>query len=253
MGFMGTFAVISDVHGNLEALQAVLARIDELKIEAIYSLGDVIGYGPDPEACVLLTESRCCLRLMGNHEHALLHPDEGMSFNASARDALDWTRQRIRQAGLLDRLGEPEPCHQSRDILFAHGAVRNTLNEYLQESDRTGYSTFDELVESLENDFIDFRICFVGHNHKPFLATTEGFLHPHPGLNDFHVAAEERLYVSVGSVGQPRDGDPRACFVTFDGSQVTFHRVAYPVATTAGKIRSRALPERLAERLAVGL
>lgn len=253
MEFMGKFAVISDVHGNLEALRAVLARIDELDIGAIYSLGDVVGYGPDPEACVLLTESRCCLRLMGNHEHALLHPDEGMTFNVTAREALDWTRQRISKAGLLDRLGELEPCHQNRDILFAHGAVRNTLNEYLRESDRSGHSTFDDLVESLENDFIDFRICFVGHNHKPFLATAEGFLHPHPGMHEFHVAEEERLYVSVGSVGQPRDGDPRACFVTFDGSHVAFHRVSYPHATTAGKIRSLALPGKLADRLAVGL
>lgn len=249
---MATFAVISDVHANLEALQAVFARIDELGIEAVYSLGDVVGYGPDPEACVLLTESRCCLRLMGNHEHALLNPEEGNWFNPNARQALDWTRQRIGQAGLLDRLGEPEPCHRNRDILFAHGAVRNTLNEYLREADRSGHSTFDEVVESLQNDFIDFRICFVGHNHKPFLATAEGFLHPHPDLSEFHVPEDERLYVSVGSVGQPRDGDPRACFVTFDGSRVAFHRVPYPFVTTAEKIRSLPLPGGLAERLTLG-
>lgn len=249
---MSTFAVISDVHGNIEALQAVLDKIDQLKIEAIYSLGDVVGYGPDPEACVLLTEQRCCLRLMGNHEHALLHPASGLGFNAHARQAVDWTRQRLGKAGLLHRLGELKPSHQSRDILFAHGAIRNTLREYLREFDRSGHSTFDELVESLENDFIHFRLCFVGHNHKPFLATAEGFLHPHRGLNEFHVAREERLYVSVGSVGQPRDGDPRACFVTFDGSRVAFHRVSYPFATTAEKIRSCGLPGQLADRLAAG-
>lgn len=252
MGFMSTFAVISDVHGNLEALQAVLAEIDRLKIGVVYSLGDVVGYGPDPEACVLLTESRCCLRLMGNHEHALLHPAAGLTFTAHARQAIDWTRQRILQAGLLDHLGESAPSHQNRDMLFAHGAVRNTLHEYLRESDRHGHSTFDQLVASLENDFVHFRICFVGHNHKPFLATAEGFLHPHRGMHEFHVAKEERLYVSVGSVGQPRDGDPRACFASFDGSRVSFHRVAYPHATTAGKIRARGLPEKLADRLAVG-
>lgn len=249
---MSTIAVISDVHGNLEALQAVLARIDELGVKAIYSLGDVVGYGPDPEACILLTEQRCRLRLMGNHEFGVLHANPGFTFNAAAQKAIDWTRERIEKAGLVERIRGLQSCYLEGDLLFVHGSARNALNEYILEADGSGYSTFDKILESLEKDFTSFRICFVGHNHKPFLATTEGFLHPHQGLSEFQVPLDEKLYVSVGSVGQPRDRDPRACFVTFDGSKVNYHRVAYPFATTAEKIRTSGLPGALADRLALG-
>jgi diadenosine tetraphosphatase ApaH/serine/threonine PP2A family protein phosphatase len=189
---------------------------------------------------------------MGNHEHAVLNPVSGVTYNAAAQKAIDWTRERIDKAGLLDRISGLKPYHKDGNILFVHGSVGNVLLEYLVESDDSGCSTFDEVVKSLEHDFVNFRMCFVGHNHQPFLATTEGFLHPHQELNEFQVPKEERLYVSVGSVGQPRDGDPRACFVTFDGSKVIYHRVAYPCATTAEKIRSRGLPASLADRLATG-
>jgi diadenosine tetraphosphatase ApaH/serine/threonine PP2A family protein phosphatase len=249
---MSAFAVISDVHGNLEALQAVLAKIDALGIGTIYSLGDIVGYGPDPEACLLLIEKRCSQRLMGNHEYAVLNRDPGVRYNDAARKALDWTRERIQRAGLLSRISGLKPCFQEGSNYFVHGTVRNPLHEYLRESDGGGYSTFDEIAASLERDFIDFRVCFIGHNHHPFMATTEGFLHPHQGLSEFQVSNEDRFYLSVGSVGQPRDGDPRACFVTFDGAKVTFHRVAYPHEITAGKILAAGLPRSLAERLALG-
>jgi diadenosine tetraphosphatase ApaH/serine/threonine PP2A family protein phosphatase len=252
MEFMSTIAVISDVHGNLEALQAVLARIDELGVKDIYSLGDVVGYGSDPEACILLTESRCRLRLMGNHEYGVLHADPGFKFNSTAQQAIDWTREHIDKAGLMDRIRGLQSYYLEGDLLFVHGSARNALNEYILEADGSGYSTFDKILESLEKDFTSFRICFVGHNHKPFLATMEGFIHPHQGVHEFQVPHEEKLYVSVGSVGQPRDRDPRACFVTFDGAKVTYHRVEYPFAITAEKIRARGLPAFLADRLALG-
>lgn len=249
---MSTLAVISDVHGNLEALQAVLGEIDALGIETIYSLGDVVGYGPDPEACLRITVERCRLRLMGNHEHAVIHVETGFAFNPVAQKALEWTRQRILEADLLDQISGLQPHHQEGDVLYVHGSARDALEEYVTESDRAGYSNFDQVVESLEQDFTSFRLCFVGHNHKPFLATTEGFLHPHEGMKEFQVPREEKLYVSVGSVGQPRDRDPRACFVTFDGAKVAYHRVPYPIEITAEKIRSRGLPAYLGERIAVG-
>lgn len=249
---MKQFAVISDIHGNLEALQAVLGKIDALGIDTIYSLGDVIGYGPDPEACLRLVAARCHRRLLGNHEHAVLDASAVVRYTAAAQKSLDWTRQRISAAGVSELISGLSPAHREGDFYFVHGTVQNPLHEYLRESDSGGYSTFDEMARSLERDFVDFRICFIGHNHHPFLATTEGFLHPHQGLRDFQVSQDDKFYLSVGSVGQPRDGDPRACFVTFDGSRVTFHRVAYPFATTAEKIRATGLPTSLADRLAIG-
>ena len=249
---MSTIAVISDVHGNLEALQAVLGRIDELGVDAIYSLGDVVGYGPDPEACLRISVDRCRLRLMGNHEYAVVHTELSFSFNPVAQKALEWTRQRLREGGLLEHILGLQPHHQEGDVLFVHGSARDALEEYVTESDKSGYSNFEQVVESLEKDFTSFRICFVGHNHKPFLATTEGFLHPHQGMKEFQVPQEEKLYVSVGSVGQPRDRDPRACFVTFDGRKVVYHRVPYPFEVTAEKIRAQGLPGFLADRIATG-
>ena len=250
---MGTIAVISDVHGNLEALQAVLAHIDALQVEAIYSLGDVVGYGPDPEACLELINHRCRVRLMGNHEYGVLRPGNPQTdFNPRAQRAVDWTRERLRQAGLLESFAWQKSSHREGPLLFVHGSARNSLNEYVLEHDRRGHSNFDRILASLEQDFTDFRICFVGHNHKPFLATREGFLHPHEGCHAFQVPEDEVLYVSVGSVGQPRDRDPRACFVTFDGTTLAYHRVAYPFDITAGKIRTCGLPAELADRLAVG-
>jgi diadenosine tetraphosphatase ApaH/serine/threonine PP2A family protein phosphatase len=135
--------------------------------------------------------------------------------------------------------------------LFVHGSAREPLAEYVREKDPSGLSNFDEVVETLNKDFSTFRICFVGHNHKPFLATEEGFIHPHQEMMQFNVEGE-RLYISVGSVGQPRDGDPRSCFVVFDGQRVTYHRVAYDVDRTVAKIRASGLPAYLAERLPWG-
>lgn len=249
---MKPFAVISDIHGNVEALQAVLDRTDALGIDTIYSLGDVIGYGPDPDACLRLVATRCQRRLLGNHENAVIDASAATRFTAAARESLDWTRQRIRATGVADLISGLSPAYREGDNYFVHGTVQNPLHEYLRESDSGGYSTFDEMVQSLERDFINFRICFIGHNHHPFLATSEGFLHPHQGQSEFQVSRDDKLYLSVGSVGQPRDGDPRACFVTFDGSRVAFHRVAYPFATTAEKIRAAGLPTSLADRLALG-
>lgn len=250
---METIAVISDVHGNLEALEAVLARIDALQVDAVYSLGDVVGYGPDPEACLARVTRRCRVRLMGNHEYGVLHADDRETdFNPTALRVVDWTSKRIREAGLLESIAGLKSSHREGPLLFVHGSARNSLHEYILESDSQGYSNFDQILASLEQDFTDFRICFVGHNHKPFLATREGFLHPHEGCHEFQVPEDETLYVSVGSVGQPRDRDPRACFATFDGTTLAYHRVDYPFEITAGKIRAHGLPAILADRLAVG-
>ena len=249
---MGTLAVISDVHGNLEAFQAVLAEIDRLGVERIHSLGDVVGYGPDPAQCLRLAQARCTHLLLGNHEYGVLHPGSCFNWTSLAKLSLDWTRERLREAGLLEGLRGLLPHHQEEELLFVHGSARDALEEYLTESEPGGYSAFEKVAESLEQDFTSFRICFVGHNHKPFLATAEGFIHPHPGCQVFQIPAAEKLYISVGSVGQPRDRDPRACFATFDGASVAYHRVSYDWQRTAAKILAAGQPEFLAMRLGKG-
>lgn len=250
---MDQFAVISDVHGNLEALEAVLAEIERLGVKRIVSLGDVVGYGPDPCECLRLVRARCELLLMGNHEFTVLN-NLRFNSNAYAQQALEYTqRVMAEEPELLEFLATLSPSHQQGDILFVHGSARDPLGEYVNESDQRGYSLFDEVFESLATDFGSVRLCFVGHNHKPFLATTEGFLHPHQGQNRFCVGDDEKMYVSVGAVGQPRDGDPRSCFTTFDGVNVRYHRVRYADDVTAAKIRERGLPSFLADRLSRGM
>jgi len=247
---MSELAIVSDIHGNLEGLQAVLEEIDRLGLTRIISLGDTIGYGPDPVECLKLAMARFEVRLMGNHEFFLLHRDLFI-MNPVAVHALDWTQRQLEAAKLMEAINDLPIAHRQDDVVFVHGSVREPLTEYVTECDQKGYSRFDEIQESLEKDFTSFRICFVGHNHRPFLATGEGFIHPHDDVMEF-VLTGEKAYACVGSVGQPRDGDPRACFATFDGARIRYHRVPYPAAVTAKKIRERGLPDYLADRLLRG-
>ena len=243
-------AIVSDIHSNLEAFTAVLAEIDRLGIQAIYSLGDTVGYGPDPEECTRLAAKRCKVRVMGNHEFALANPDQ-LPFNRQAKEAIDWTRSQLAKAGLLDTAADLDPFYKHGNHLFVHGSVRDTVSDYVRETDEDGFSAFDELINTLTYEFTSFTVCFVGHNHRPFLATREGFLHPHEDVAEFSVA-HEKLYVSVGSVGQPRDGDPRACFVSFDGKTIRYHRVAYDPSRTVEKMLAAGLPSAQAYRLLTG-
>jgi predicted phosphodiesterase len=247
---MKPIAVISDVHGNLEALQAVLGTIDDLGIDQVFSLGDVVGYGPDPAACLELCTARCLVALAGNHEEAVLSADH-TRMNGVAREALLWTRAELDRRGLTDTLADWPTYHQEGTQLMVHASVEGGTHGYLLEQNRSGMSTFDHVARFIAKNFIGYHICYVGHNHLPFLATTEGFIHPHEERMAFYVG-HERFYVSVGSVGQPRDGDPKACFVTYDGTQVRFVRVGYDWPVTAAKIERAGLPKSLAERLAKG-
>jgi predicted phosphodiesterase len=247
---MKPFAVISDVHGNLEALEATLAAIDGLGIDEVYNLGDVVGYGPDPAACLELCRDRCRVLLAGNHEEAVLHPDR-CRMNGPAREALEWTRDQLKIQSLVSELQGWPTYHQVGNQLMVHASVEGGAHGYLTERGGSGMSTCERVASFIEENFIGYQICYIGHNHTPFLATTAGFIYPHEDRMAFF-AGSERFYVSVGSVGQPRDGDARACFVTYSGDEVRFVRVAYEWAATAAKIRRLGLPEVLAERLAKG-
>ena len=244
-------AVLSDIHGNLDALERVLARIDDLGIKRIICLGDTIGYGPEPVECLRLARARFDVILMGNHEFAAASPDE-YAFNDLAARALSWTRDQLIMASELDGLQDLPVSHKEDDTLFVHGSMRDPLVDYVTETDIDGYSRFGDIARELEEDFTVTRLCFVGHNHKAFLATEEGFIYPHDGRMDFQVTGE-KLYACVGSAGQPRDGDHRACFAVFDGDKIQYVRVPYPVENVAKKIFDSSLPNELGTRLLEGM
>jgi predicted phosphodiesterase len=240
-------AIISDVHGNLAALEAVLEDIDHRGVDRTVCLGDMVGYGPRPAECARIVMERCDFALLGNHEFALLHGTEG--FNPMASAAMDWTREEIRDRDVLRYFQGLKSARLEEDRLYVHGSVRDSLLDYVRDAD--SYLSFRRLVEEIRENFTLFNVCFTGHNHRAFLGTDEGIIFPHAGAHRFHVK-DAKLYVCVGSVGQPRDDDWRAAYVTYDGDTVEYHRVPYDVERTAREIREKGLHDFLAERLFLG-
>ena len=258
------YAIISDIHANIEAFVRVMDHIDGQGIEKIFCLGDVIGYGPNPVECLdlalrLIEEGRLEFVLMGNHEEAVLSGPFG--FNPVAKEAVDWTREQLKPGwssfGKSKRRWEmlkDLPLTYCEDgILYAHGSPRDPTMEYILQSDTE--DLFGEVPEKISQIFSLFeRICFVGHTHDPGVITEDSqFLRPMDFGRIFTVANGRRYIVNVGSVGQPRDRDNRCCYTTFDGVTIIFHRLEYDFGQTVEKIRR--IPEldnRNAERLELG-
>lgn len=244
-------AIISDIHGNLAALQAVLADMRTYKPDRIICLGDTVGYGPQPNECLKIVREVCSIVLMGNHENAVIHGAE--HFTPLARMAIEWTAEQLNDPETIRYLNSLKPMKQIDDALFVHGSARDPLFEYVREADSPWM--FHRLIQSLHEDFKGFHVCFVGHNHRAFLGTELGYIFPHddppaPRM-EFNIR-EQNLYVSIGSVGQPRDGDPRSSYVLFDGDSVRYRRVAYDPTPTIELIRKFGLPGFLADRLIHG-
>lgn len=240
-------ALISDVHGNLAALEAVLADIDRVGAERIICLGDTVGYGPQPRECLQLVRQRCALVLMGNHENAVVNGAD--NFTPLAARAIDWTASRLRDPEIMGFLSGLKPFYREGELLFVHGNIKDPINDYVREAESPWM--FYQLVNTLRRDFGDIRLCFVGHNHRAFLGTEMGYIFPHAERMSFNLEGQ-RAYVSTGSVGQPRDRDRRSSWALFDGKTLAYHRVEYDWRRTAELIRQMDLPEFLAQRLESG-
>ncbi len=236
------FAIISDIHSNLEALRTVLADIDRRGLKTIYCLGDIIGYGPEPAACLDLVAERTELSLCGNHDHAVFY--EPTNFNVSAERAAFWTRAVLEEEKDTERrnrrwrfLGALNPRKEVNGFLFVHGSPRKPINEYLFPDDvytapHKLLSNFDRMEQTLT--------CFCGHTHVPGVFVDDPYFETPDEMGDAHkyTIGEEKVIINVGSVGQPRDRDPRACYVIVneEESEVEFVRVEYDVDVTARKI-----------------
>ncbi len=241
-------AIFSDVHGNLEALEAVLKDIERHDdVGRIICLGDTIGYGASPVECLDIVQERCRFALLGNHEYAVLHDVEG--FNPMAAQAVLWTRKQLSRKH-LQYISSLKSARLEGEVLFVHGSVRDPLMDYVREAD--SYVAFKKIVDFIRSEFTHFEVCFTGHNHRSFLGTEEGFIYPHELMKRFDIRGE-KLYVCVGAVGQPRDDDPRASYVLWDETHVEYFRVPYDIEGAAAKIRKAGLHEFLGERLYVGM
>ena len=262
---MRRIAIISDIHSNMAALNAVLADIREQKVQAIYCLGDVVGYGPKPVEAMRTIISVCegGRMIAGNHDHAVIH--EPIGFNAEARNAALWTNQVIRSGFLGFLSGKRQRWNWLRDlptsfseedVLFVHASPRQHLEEYILEEHTHGRSFMGEDPRQLleENFALVQHTCFIGHTHRPGVITGEDFVWRSLPTLDYHWTIDARkTIVNVGSVGQPRDGDPRACYVVFDGKEVVWRRVVYDVELTRRLIiENPMLGNHLGDRLLVG-
>jgi predicted phosphodiesterase len=256
------FAVISDIHSNLEALVAVLADIERRGIKAIYCLGDVVGYGPNPKECLDLIIQKTKWCVLGNHDYAIFY--EPTNFNYGAEQASFWTRgvleteratnSRNRRWSFLGELPMRRTLKtklgtNTTIIDFIHASPRRPINEYIFPDDvYTNPQKVRFLFERVKH------ICFVGHTHLPgvFLDEPDFYLPEELG-NVYPIVDEEKAIINIGSVGQPRDKDNRASYVYVDANEVHFVRLEYNIGTTVKKIRAiEQLDDFQAERLQEG-
>ncbi|MBN1395977.1 MAG: metallophosphoesterase family protein [Pirellulales bacterium] len=228
-------AIISDIHSNLASLTAVLADIKAQGAQRIYCLGDIVGYGPEPCACVDRV-MECDVCLLGNHDQGALFDPEG--FNSGAERAIFWTRTQLEESAARsaqgDRrwefLGELPRTYQEGDFLYIHGSARNPLNEYVFPEDTYNRRKMEKIFSLVR------RHAFQGHTHVPGVFTEDFRFFSPDEINHEYRLTDQKTMVNVGSVGQPRDGDPRACYAILDDDMVRFRRVEYPVEETIRQI-----------------
>jgi predicted phosphodiesterase len=255
-------ALISDIHGNLEALEVVLDDVKSQGISEIYCLGDIIGYGPNPRECIDLVMEHSKMTLLGNHDQGAMFDPDG--FNIGAERAIFWTREqlenphdRANNERRWEFLGDLPRSHRLEPFLFVHGSPRNPLSEYIFPEDIYNHRKMERLFQLVE------RYCFQGHTHVPGVFTESFQFYAPEEIDNEYTLGDGKLMINVGSVGQPRDGDPRACYVVLDDGRpdlngpagdgnasqptppgpvrVTYRRLTYDFETTIQKIY--AIPE----------
>lgn len=237
------YAIIADIHGNYDALEAVLEDASDRKIDQYLCLGDIVGYGSQPSDCVKKIIELDCFPVAGNHDHAAVGRINLDYFNIYARKAAYWTKENITEDDRKFLLGLPFQRH-FETFAIVHGTLHSPeIFNYIN-------SVHDALC-SLAT--LDKMLCFMAHSHVP-LAFFDTQPLSYTVDSEIQVNQNSKTLVNVGSVGQPRDEDPRACYAIYDEDEqlVTIHRVEYDIESAANKILAAGLPEMLAYRLAEG-
>jgi predicted phosphodiesterase len=247
-------ALISDIHSNLPALEAVLADVDNAGVDQIWCLGDVVGYGAQPNECTALVQAQCQVCLVGNHDLAALEQLDISTFSPAAASAVRWTREAMSDS-TREYLGGLEPSDESREVGLYHASPRDPIWEYVLWPEQAA----DCLAVQ------ERRVSLVGHSHVALFFSIpedeQARAEATPEARGWQAGAGTRLeidegrwLINPGSVGQPRDGDPRAAWLQLDTDawEATYHRVAYDIDRAAKAIEEGGLPEHLARRLFVG-
>jgi diadenosine tetraphosphatase ApaH/serine/threonine PP2A family protein phosphatase len=240
------YALISDIHGNLEALTAVMDDIQNAaSVNEILFLGDAVGYGANPNEVLQVVNANCKVKIMGNHDYSalgLLDPNE---FNPLAQSAISFSVSVLtpESRGILSSFRLKE---QIGDLLLVHATP---------DAPECWYYCLSSAEASRQFDAFGEHVCFIGHSHQPTVFSLDEFGDIEILRDqDLHLASDCRYIVNIGSVGQPRDGDPRACYATYDtiAGRLKFRRVAYSIETAQEKMRAVDLPLFLIDRLAAG-
>lgn len=233
---MSRRAIISDIHGNLAALEAVLEDIRAQDISNIVCLGDTVGYGPDPCACIDIAMD-FNFSILGNHDNSALFDPEG--FNVAAEQAIFWTRAQIEcgpdgpeaSRRRMEFLLELPRVIREDNVLFVHGSPRGPTTEYVFPEDANHPRKMEKLFSLVP------WLCFQGHTHVPGIFTSDmRFTRSGDVQDTFTFSSGQKAMINVGSVGQPRDQDPRSCYVIFDGQSVQFRRIEYDIERTVKAI-----------------
>lgn len=238
------YAIISDVHANIDALTPVLDAISEFGVDQIVCLGDVVGYNATPNECADILREREIPTILGNHDAVACGLEEPWGFNPVALSAAIWTRDHLSEANLEWLRGLPDALNFG-DFIAVHGAPKNH-NTYL-------FSWEDILPHLYYLEEQHVKTCFMGHTHTPGIFAADG-VYAVDEDSRFCLGDQKSFFVNPGSVGQPRDGDSRAAFGLMDTQTRVFEqvRVAYPVRQAADRVLQAQLPSFLAERLSLG-
>jgi diadenosine tetraphosphatase ApaH/serine/threonine PP2A family protein phosphatase len=239
-------AICSDIHGNRQGFEAVIAAAADTDVEELWCLGDLVGYGAEPDACVELAEKHCALCLAGNHDLAVAGLLSLEEFSRGAALAVQWTQETIRPE-TREYLRSLEPTGTAEGAGLFHASPRDPIWEYVLSS----------LAADLCFDATEYRVSLIGHSHVALSfhrleaeVATGSTRHDGEALD----ISQGRWLLNPGSSGQPRDGDPRAAWMILDTDRwtATWHRVEYDIASAQAAIRGVRLPESLAERLQYG-
>ena len=239
-----TTALISDIHGNLEALDAVLAEIQARRPRRVLCLGDIVGYGASPNECLAKVRKHCELVLLGNHDAAASGGPEAARFNIYARVAAEWTAKTL--------------TRENREYLQRLPLTSSEKSFYLVHASPACPRDWEYLLDRFDAEpqfhYFTEPICFIGHTHQPAVYMADPAGCKSLPISNVTLEPNRRYIVNVGSVGQPRDHDPRACLVLYHEAAgvVEYVRVPYNIEGAQAKIRAAQLPEVLAARLATG-
>ncbi len=237
------FAIIADIHGNLEAFRVVLDDAQKQKCTHYACIGDVVGYGANPRECLEIVRKMGMPCVKGNHDEYCSIDEHLEGFNPAAAEAVHWTRKQLSE----------EDRQWLRDLKYVRMVTSfTTVHATLDGPQRWGY-VFDKLAAAASFPYQNTPVCFFGHTHVPVAFIRDSMVRGGT-YSKFKIEAGKKYFINVGAVGQPRDGNPKSAYVVYDTNEQTveLRRLDYDIATAQKKIREAGLPERLAERLAYG-